>query len=80
MRMSKHTMSDVFYIKTKDKTPFAIYDLTVSEDVDTISFGYNFVEDNPIDKSHYDLEIRKIVKELFDHQYVLEIDNEKENT
>tara|TARA_B100000809_G_C14852139_1_gene428707 strand:- start:295 stop:531 length:237 start_codon:yes stop_codon:yes gene_type:complete len=78
--MSEHTMADVFYIKTKDKTSFAIYDLTVSEDVDTISFGYNFVEENSLDKSHYDLEIRMIVKELFDHQYVLEIDNEKENT
>ena len=75
--MSKHTMSDVFYIKTKDKTPFAIYDLTISEDVDTISFGYNFVEENSLDKSHYDEEIRKIVKELFDHQYTLQVENEK---
>ena len=74
--MSKHTMSDVFYIKTKDKTPFAIYDLTISEDVDTISFGYNFVEENSLDKSHYDEEIRKIVKELFDHQYTLQVENE----
>jgi len=70
-------MSDVFYIKTKDKTPFAIYDLTISEDVDTISFGYNFVEENSLDKSHYDEEIRKIVKELFDHQYTLQVENEK---
>ena len=70
-------MSDVFYIKTKDKTPFAIYDLAISEDVDTISFGYNFVEENSLDKSHYDEEIRKIVKELFDHQYTLQVENEK---
>jgi hypothetical protein len=75
--MSEQTMSDVFYIKTKDKTTFAIYDLTVSEDVDTISFGYNFIDGNPYDKSHYDEEIRMIVKKVFDEQYLLQEENEK---
>ena len=80
--MSEQTMSGEFYIKTKDKTSFVIYDLIVSEDVDTISFGYNFVEDNPQDKSHYEEEIRMIVKELFENQLKLLIDNaeKRENT
>ena len=62
MQMSEQTMSDVFYIKTKDKTTFAIYDLTLSNECDIISFGYNFIEDNPLDKSHYEEEVTKIVK------------------
>ena len=52
--MSEQIMSDVFYIKTKDKTTFGIYDLTLSDECDIISFGYNFIDENPLDKSHYD--------------------------
>ena len=60
--MIDQTMSDVFYIKTKDKTTFAIYDLTLSNDCDIISFGYNFIDDDhPLDKSHYEEEVTKIV-------------------
>mgnify|MGYP001328905088 CR=1 FL=1 len=61
MKMNE-TMSDVFYIKTNDSTVFTIYDLTLSDGCDIISFGYNFIEDNPLDKSHYEEEITKIVK------------------
>jgi len=75
-------MSDVFYIKTRDKSTFAIYDLTLSDDCDTISYGYNFIEENSLDKSHYEKEIRKIVKEQVDKAIKLEIDNaeKRENT
>ena len=31
--MSEQIMSDVFYIKTKDKTTFGIYDLTLSDNL-----------------------------------------------
>ena len=68
-------MSDVFYIKTKDKTTFAIYDLTLSDECDIISFGYNFIDENPLDKSHYDKEICKMVEEQVDKAIKLEIDN-----
>ena len=80
--MSKHTMSDVFYIKTKDKTTFAIYDLTLSDECDIISFGYNFIDENPLDKSHYDKEVCKMVEEQVDKAIKLEIDNaeKRENT
>ena len=75
MQMSDHTMSDVFYIKTKDKTTFAIYDLTLSDECDIISFGYNFIDENPLDKSHYDKEVCKMVEEQVDKAIKLEIDN-----
>ena len=82
MQMSDHTMSDVFYIKTKDKTTFAIYDLTLSDECDIISFGYNFIDENPLDKSHYDKEVCKMVEEQVDKAIKLEIDNaeKRENT
>ena len=54
---------DVFYVKTKDKTVFAIYDLLLSDDCDTIAYGYNFIDDNNLDKSQYEDEIHMIVKE-----------------
>ena len=73
--MSEQTMSDVFYIKTKDKTTFAIYDLTLSDECDIISFGYNFIDENSLDKSHYDKEVCKIVEEQVDNAIKLEIDN-----
>lgn len=60
--MNNETISDVFYIKTSDSTVFTIYDLTLSDECDIISFGYNFLEDNPLDKSHYEEEVTKIVK------------------
>ena len=75
MQMSKQTMSDVFYIKTKDKTTFGIYDLTLSDECDIISFGYNFIDENSLDKSHYDKEVCKIVEEQVDNAIKLEIDN-----
>jgi hypothetical protein len=55
-------VSDVFYIKTKDKTTFAIYDLTLSDDCDTMSYGYNFIEENVLGKEHYAQEVDMIVK------------------
>ena len=61
--MSDQKPNEVFYIKTKDKTTFAIYDLILSDDCDTMSFGYNFIEENGVDKSHYEDEINMIVKE-----------------
>ena len=75
-------MSDVFYIKTKDSTVFTIYDLTLSNECDIISFGYNFIDENPLDKSHYDKEVCKIVEEQVDKAIKLEIDNaeKRENT
>jgi hypothetical protein len=70
---------DIFYVKTKDKTTFAIYDLTLDDDCDKISFGYNFVEESKIDKSHYQEEIGKIVKQQVENAIKLEIANaEKE--
>jgi|TARA_B110000495_G_C22906702_1_gene529322 hypothetical protein len=61
--MSEPTTSDIFYIKVKDKTMFAIYDLQLSDDCDTMTYGYNFVEESSIDKKHYDKEVNMIVKE-----------------
>ena len=82
MQMSEQTMSDVFYIKTRDSTVFTIYDLTLSDECDIISFGYNFIDENPLDKSHYDKEVCLIVEEQVDKAIKLEIDNaeKRENT
>jgi hypothetical protein len=82
MLMSEQTMSEVFYIKTKDETAFAIYDLTLSDECDIISFGYNYIDENPLDKSHYDKEVCSIVEEQVDKAIKLEIDNaeKRENT
>ena len=82
MQMSEQTMSDVFYIKTRDSTVFTIYDLTLSDECDIISFGYNFIDENPLDKSHYDKEVCKMVEEQVDKAIKLEIDNaeKRENT
>ena len=82
MPMSEQTMSDVFYIKTKDETTFAIYDLTLSDECDIISFGYNFIDENSLDKSHYDKEVCSIVEKQVDKAIKLEIDNAeiRENT
>jgi len=82
MPMSEQTMSDVFYIKTKDETTFAIYDLTLSDGCDIISFGYNFIDENPLDKSHYDKEVCTIVEKQVDKAIKSEIDNaeKRENT
>ena len=71
--MNEETISDVFYIKTKDKTTFAIYDLTLSNDCDIISFGYIFIEENPLNKSYYEQEVTKIVQELVNEAIRLEI-------
>ena len=75
-------MSDVFYIKTNDSTVFTIYDLTLSDGCDIISFGYNFIDENSLDKSHYDKEVCLIVEEQVDKAIKLEIDNaeKRENT
>ena len=82
MPMSEQTMSDVFYIKTKDETTFAIYDLTLSDECDIISFGYNFIDENPYDKSDYEEEVTKIVKGQVNLAIKEEIDNaeKRENT
>ena len=71
--MNEETISDVFYIKTKDKTTFAIYDLTLSNDCDIISFGYNFIEENPLNKSYYEQEVTNIVQEQVNEAIRLEI-------
>ena len=71
--MNEETISDVFYITTKDKTTFAIYDLTLSNDCDIISFGYNFIEENPLNKSYYEQEVTKIVQEQVNEAIRLEI-------
>ena len=80
--MSKDKVQEVFYVKTKDGTVFAIYDLTINDDCDKISFGYNFVEENDLDKSHYDGEIKVIVDQMVTKAIQVEIaDAEKrENT
>jgi len=75
--MSKETKSDVFYIKTQDKTTFAIYDLTLNDDCDIVSFGYNFIEDNPLDKIQYEDEVCKIVETQVKEAIKLEIDKTK---
>jgi len=74
------TATDVFYIKTRDKTTFAIYDLQLSDDCDTMSYGYEFVEeDSGVDKSHYNEEISMIVKEQVQKALQLAVaDAEKE--
>lgn len=74
--------TDVFYVKTKDKTTFAIYDLTLSDDCDKISFGYNFIDENGLDKSHYEEEINAIVKQQVERAIKLEVAeaNLRENT
>tara|TARA_B100000470_G_C19788820_1_gene391187 strand:+ start:988 stop:1221 length:234 start_codon:yes stop_codon:yes gene_type:complete len=74
--------SEVFYVKTKDKTTFAIYDLTLSDDCDKISFGYNYIDENGIDKSHYEEEVNMIVKQQVERAIKLEVANAnlRENT
>ena len=71
--------NEVFYVKTSDKTVFAIYDLTLSDDCDKVSFGYNFIDENGLDKSHYEAEVSNIVQEQVEKAIKLEIANaEKE--
>ena len=81
MKMNE-TISDVFYIKTRDSTVFTIYDLTLSDECDIISFGYNFIDENPLDKSHYEDEVTKIVRGQVNLAIKEEIDNaeKRENT
>ena len=73
--MNEETVSDVFYIKTSDSTVFTIYDLSLSDDCDIISFGYNYIDENPLDKSHYEEEVTKIVKGQVNLAIKDEIDN-----
>jgi hypothetical protein len=56
--------------------------LTLSDECDIISFGYNFIDENSLDKSHYDKEICLIVEKQVDKAIKLEIDNAeiRENT
>lgn len=75
--MGEQTVSDVFYIKTQDKTAFAIYDLTLNDDCDIISFGYNFVEENPLNKEQYEDEVCKIVETTVVEAIREEIDKAK---
>ena len=80
--MSEQTISDVFYVKTRDSTVFTIYDLTLSNECDIISFGYNFIDENSLDKSEYEDEVTKIVKGQVNLAIKEEIDNaeKRENT
>ena len=80
--MSEQTISDVFYVKTRDSTVFTIYDLTLSNECDIISFGYNFSDENSLDKSEYEDEVTKIVKGQVNLAIKEEIDNaeKRENT
>ena len=80
--MSDQTISDVFYVKTRDSTVFTIYDLTLSNECDIISFGYNFIDENSLDKSEYEDEVTKIVKGQVNLAIKEEIDNaeKRENT
>jgi len=82
MQMSDQTISDVFYVKTRDSTVFTIYDLTLSNECDIISFGYNFIDENSLDKSEYEDEVTKIVKGQVNLAIKEEIDNaeKRENT
>lgn len=75
--MGEQTVSDVFYIRTQDKTAFAIYDLTLNDDCDIISFGYNFVEENPLNKEQYEDEVCKIVETTVVEAIREEIDKAK---
>ena len=72
--MDDQTVSDVFYIRTQDKTAFAIYDLTLNDDCDIISFGYNFVEENPLNKEQYEDEVSNIVEKTVTEAIREEID------
>jgi hypothetical protein len=82
MQRPKMADNEVFYVRTKDKTTFAIYDLTLSDDCDKISFGYNFIDENGLDKSHYEEEINAIVKQQVERAIKLEVAdaNLRENT
>jgi len=75
--MSDETVSDVFYIKTSDKTTFAIYDLTLNDDCDIMSFGYNFIESNDIPKEQYEEEVSNIVEKTVTEAIREEIDKAK---
>lgn len=54
---------EVFYVTTKDKTVFAIYDLTFEEkkDILELEFGFAPVETTTVDKSLYADEIGDIM-------------------
>ena len=72
--MSEQTVSDVFYIRTSDKTTFAIYDLTLNDDCYIMSFGYNFIEPKDIPKEQYEEEVSNIVEKTVTEAIREEID------
>ena len=74
MKISEQTVSDVFYIRTSDKTTFAIYDLTLNDDCDIMSFGYNFIEPKDIPKEQYEEEVSNIVEKTVTEAIREEID------
>jgi len=49
--------------------------LTISDDCDKISFGYNFIDDNPLDKSQYEEEVYKLVEYMITKAIKLEMAN-----
>ena len=51
--------------------------MKLSDDCDIISFGYNFIDENPLDKSHYEDEVTKIVKGQVNLAIKEEIDKAK---
>ena len=53
--------NELFYIRTKDGTEIAIFDLGLVGN--NISYSYNAVEEN-IDVSSYDVEINEILSSL----------------
>ena len=53
---------DIFYIKTKDGTPFGIYDLELSEE-NKITFGFGAVNESD-STNGYEEEIQEVVVDV----------------
>ncbi len=58
-------MTDLFYIKTKDGTDIAVFDLVI--DGREITFSYNTVEDS-IESEPYENEVQAILSKLMTEQ------------
>jgi hypothetical protein len=65
-------MSDIFYIKTKDGTNIAVFDLEIKGN--EIGYSWNAVEDN-VKSEPYENEVEEILSEIITKQMLNMGDN-----
>lgn len=72
--MAVSSDDDFFFITVTDGTKFCIYDLQMSEDSATMSFGYEAVDETSVSKEHYEEEVGAIVQKVVTDalQFVME--------